>query len=197
MLLVNPALPVKDLKDLIALAKARPGQLAYGSSGIGSSSHLGFELLNSMAGIKTIHVPYKGLAPATEDTIGGHIAMTWDSITASAQHIRTNRIRAIGIGSLARSPLMPEIPTISESGLAGFELGSWYGLFAPPGTPAGVIIRLNREIAKALGDAAMRRQFATMGAEPVSGSPEDFRKVLRQDLAKWSKVARDAGVKAE
>ena len=197
VLLVHPSLPARNVKELIAFAKARPGQLTYGSAGIGSSSHLGFELFNLMAGIKGVHVPYKGLPPAMSDTIAGELVMTWNSITASAPFIRSKRVNALGIGSLKRSALMPQIPTIAESGLAGYELGSWYGFFAPAGTPAALVRQLHGEIVKALADPAMRQQFAGLGAEPVGNTPEAFRALLQKDLVKWAKVAREANVKAE
>ena len=197
VLFVHPSLPVRNVKELIAFAKTRPGELTYGSSGVGSSSHLGFELFNTMAGIKGIHVPYKGLPPATADTIAGNLVMSWDSITASGPFIRAGRIRALGIGSAKRSALMPEIPTISEAGLKGFELGSWYAMFGPAGTSRETVRRLHGEIVKALAAKDVREQFAALGAEAVGGTPEELAAVVRRDLAKWAKVAREANVKAE
>ena len=197
VLLVHPSLPVKNVKELIQLAKSRPGEINYASSGIGSSSHLGFELFNSMAGIKVLHVPYKGLGPASADTIAGNITMTWDSITASAPFIKAKRLRALGIGSAKRSSLLPDVPTISESGLTGFELGSWYAIFAPAATPPEIIRNLQREVVKAIATADMREQFSNLGAEPVGGTPEELAAVVQRDLVKWAKVAREANVKAE
>lgn len=197
VLLVHPSLPVKNVKDLIQLAKSRPGEINYASSGIGSSSHLGFELFNSMAGIKVLHVPYKGLGPASADTIAGNITMTWDSITASAPFIKAKRLRALGIGSAKRSSLLPDVPTISESGLTGFELGSWYAYFAPAATPPEIIRNLQREMVKAIAAPDMRGQFAALGAEPVGSTPEELAAVVQRDLVKWAKVAREAKVKAE
>jgi tripartite-type tricarboxylate transporter receptor subunit TctC len=197
VLLVHPSLPAKSVKELIAFARSRPGQLTYGSAGIGSSSHLGFELFNLMAGIKGVHVPYKGLPPAMSDTIAGELVMTWNSITASAPFIKSKRVTALGIGSLKRSALMPEIPTISESGLPGYELGSWYGFFAPAATPPAIVGQLHREMVRTLADPAVRQQFAGLSAEAVGSTPEEFRAVLQKDLVKWAKVARDAKVKAE
>lgn len=197
VLLVHPSLPVKSVKELIAFAKTRPGQLTYGSSGIGSSSHLGFELFNLMAGIKGVHVPYKGLAPATSDTIAGQLIMTWNSITASAPYIRNKQLRALGIGSARRSALMPDIPTITEAGLQGYELGSWYGIFTPAGTPPEIVRRLRSEAVKAIADPGLKEQFAALGAEPVGSTPEEFVEVLKRDIVKWAKVAHAANVKAE
>jgi len=197
VLLVHPSLPVKNVKELIQFAKSRPGELNYASSGLGSSSHLGFELFNSMAGIRAVHVPYKGLLPATADTIAGNITMTWDSITASGPFIKAKRLRALGIGSAKRSSLLPDVPTIYESGLTGFELGSWYAFFAPAATPPEIIRHLQREVVKAIATADMREQFANLGAEPVGSTPEALAAVVQRDLVKWAKVARAANVKAE
>jgi tripartite-type tricarboxylate transporter receptor subunit TctC len=197
VLLIHPSLPVKNVKELIQLAKSRPGELIYASSGVGSSSHFGFELFNSMAGIKAVHVPYKGLGPASADTIAGNITMTWDSISASAPFIKAKRLRALGIGSAKRSSLLPDVPTIAESGLSGFELGSWYAFFAPAATPPEIIRNLQREVVKAIAAPGMREQFAALGAEPVGSTPEELAAVVQRDLVKWAKVAREAKVKAE
>jgi tripartite-type tricarboxylate transporter receptor subunit TctC len=197
VLLVHPSLPVKNVTDLIQLAKSRPGELSYGSAGVGSSPHLGFELFNSMAGIKMVHVPYKGLGPASADTIAGNITMTWDSITASGPLIKAKRLRALGIGSAKRISLLPDVPTISESGLTGFELGSWYAMFAPAATSPEIVRQLHREVVKALAAPGMREQFAALGGEPVGSTPEELAAVVQRDLVKWAKVAREAKVKAE
>ncbi|HET7598141.1 MAG TPA: tripartite tricarboxylate transporter substrate binding protein [Burkholderiales bacterium] len=197
LLLVHPSLPVFNLKDLIAFARARPGQLTYASSGTGSSSHLGFELFNLMAGIKGVHVPYKGLAPATVDTISGYVTMTWNSITASMPYLKNRQLKALGNGSARRSALLPDVPTISEAGLPGFELGSWYGVFAPAGTSADIVRRLRTEVVKAVNDPALKEQFSALSAEPVGSTPEEFTAVLKRDLVKWAKVARQANVKAD
>jgi tripartite-type tricarboxylate transporter receptor subunit TctC len=197
VLLVHPSLPVRSVKELIAFAKARPGQLTYGSSGTGGSSHLGFELFNAMAGIKAVHVPYKGLAPATIDLLAGNITMSWESTAVATPHIRDKRLRALGIGSAKRSTLMPDIPTISEAGLNGFELGSWSAMFAPAATPPEIVRRLQREVVVAITDPRMREQFAALGAEPVGSTPEELASVLKHDLVKWAKIARQANVQAE
>ncbi len=197
VLIVHPSLPVRSVKELIAFAKVRPGQLTYGSSGTGGSSHLGFELFNQMAGIKAIHVPYKGLAPATLDLLSGNITMSWESTAAVTPYIRDRRLRALGIGSAKRSALMPDIPTISESGLKGFELGSWSAMFAPAATPPEIVRRLQREVVAAVADRNLREQFAALGAEPVGGTPEELAAVLKHDIVKWAKIAREANVQAE
>ena len=197
VLVVHPSLPVKNIKDLIQLAKSRPGELSYASSGTGSSSHFGFELFNSMAGIKAMHVPYKGQGPANTDTIAGNITMSWFAISASTPFIKAKRLRALGIGSTKRSTLLPDVPTIAESGLSGFELGSWYAMFAPTATPREITRNLQREVVKAIAAPGMREQFAALGAEPVGSTPEELAAVVQRDLVKWAKVAREANVKAE
>ncbi len=196
VLLVHPSLPVTTVKELIAFAKARPGQLTFGSSGTGGSSHLGFELFNSMAGIKAVHVPYKGLAPATVDLLAGNITMSWESTAAATPHIKSKRLRALGIGSAKRSALMPDVPTISES-LPGFELGSWSAMFAPAGTSPEIVRRLQREVVAAIKDPAMREQLAALGAEGVGNTPEELAGVLRSDAVKWTKIARQAHLQPE
>lgn len=196
VLLVHPSLPVTTVKELIAFAKARPGQLTFGSSGTGSSSHLGFELFNSMAGIKAVHVPYKGLAPATVDLLAGNITMSWESTAAATPYIKSKRLRALGIGSARRSALMPDVPTISES-LPGFELGSWSAMFAPAGTSPEIVRRLQREVAAAIKDPPMREQLAALGAEGVGNSPEELAAVLRSDIVKWTRIARQANLQPE
>jgi tripartite-type tricarboxylate transporter receptor subunit TctC len=197
VLLVKPQLPVKTVEEFIAWAKANPRQYTYGSSGIGSSAHLGYELFNLMAGIKGVHVPYKGLPPAMTDTIAGELVTTWNSISASASAIRGQQVRALGIGSTRRSGLMPEIPTIAESGLPGYELGSWYAFFAPAGMQPSLLRQVHAHAVRAVADPAMKQQFAALGAEGVGNSPDEFRALLERDIAKWAKVARDANVKAE
>ena len=197
VLLVHPSVPVKNVRELIALAKRQPGALTYGSSGVGSSSHLGFELFNLLAGIRTLHVPYKGLPPATADTIAGNLTMTWDSVTASGPFIKAGRVRALGIGSAKRSALLPELPTIAEAGLPGYELGSWYGLLAPANTPVDVVRVLHRDTVKVLAGNDMKDQLAALGAEPIGSTPEAFTTTLQRDLAKWAKVAKAANVRAE
>ena len=197
VLLVHPSLPVRSVKELIVFAKARPGQLTYGSSGTGGSSHLGFELFNAMAGIKAIHVPYKGLAPATQDLLSGNITMSWDSTAAATPYIRDKRLRALGIGSAKRSALLPDLPTISESGLNGFELGSWSAMFAPAATLPDIVRRLQREVVVAVNDPKMRGQLAALGAEPVGSTPEELAAVLKHDVPKWTKIARQANLQPE
>ena len=194
VLLVHPSLPVRSVKELIAFAKARPGLLTFGSSGTGGSSHLGFELFNQMAGIKAVHVPYKGLAPATLDLLSGNITMSWESTAAATPYIRGRRLRALGIGSAKRSTLMPDIPTISESGLKGFS-GLWSAVFAPAARGSNNPPSAARSHSRGCGPN-MRERFAALGAT-VGGTPEELASVLKHDIVKWSKIARQANVQAE
>jgi tripartite-type tricarboxylate transporter receptor subunit TctC len=197
VLVVHPSLPVKNVKELIALAKARPETLTYASSGIGGIAHFGFALFDSMAGIKMIHVPYKGSPLQTQATVAGEVTMTFDSVAVTQPFLKAKRIRALGVGTAKRSSLLPDVPTISEAGVTGFEMITWYALFAPAAIPADIIRTLNREVVKALATRGMREEFATLGSEPIGSTPEELAATVQRDLRKWAKVARDSGIKAE
>ncbi len=197
VLVVHPSVPVRTLKELVALAKARPEVLNYASSGVGGIAHLGFALLNTMAGTRMTHVPYKGSPLQTQATVAGEIAMTLDSIAVTQPFVKAGRIRALGIGATRRSPLMPEVPTIAEAGLPGYELVVWYALFAPAATPAEIVRQLQREVVRGLAGRSVPQDFGALGAEPVGGTPDELSAVVQRDLKKWAKVARDAGVKAD
>ena len=197
VLVVHPSVPAKSLRELIALAKAHPDSLTYSSSGIGGIAHLGFVLLNNMAGTRMVHVPYKGSPLQTQAAVAGEVAIAFDSIPVTQPFIKAGRVRALGIGSAKRSALLPDVPSVAEAGLPGYELASWYAVFAPANTPADIVRTLNRAISKGLEGGAMRDQFATLGAEPVGGAPEELAAVVQKDLRKWAKVARDGGVKPE
>ena len=193
---VHPSVPARSLKELIALAKARPGQLTYGSAGNGTASHLSGELLNSMAGIKLVHIPYKGSGMAHTDLLGGHISSAFPGVAISLPHIRTGRLRALGVTSLKRAESLPELPTISESGLQGFEVISWYGLAAPAGTPVDIVQRLNSELNRALHEPANAQRLKASGMDPMQTTPAEFDSFLRRELAKWGKVIKEVGVRA-
>lgn len=197
VLVVHPSIPVNSLRELIALAKAKPDTLTYSSSGIGGIAHLGFVALNTAAGTRMIHVPYKGSPLQTQAAVAGEVALAFDSIPVTQPFIKSGRVRALGIGSPKRSALLPDVPSVAEAGLPGYELASWYAIFAPAATPPDLIRTLNRAISKGLEGNAMRDQFATLGAEPVGGSPEELAATVQKDLRKWAKVARDGGVKPE
>jgi tripartite-type tricarboxylate transporter receptor subunit TctC len=197
VLVVHPSIPARNVKELVALAKARPEALNYASSGIGGIAHLGFVLLNTMAGTRMTHVPYKGSPLQTQATVAGEIAMTLDSIAVTQPFVKAGRIRALGIGAVRRSPLMPEVPTIAEAGLPGYELLAWYALFAPAATSPDIVRVLQREVVKGLAGRNVAQDFGALGAEPVGSTSEELAGVVQRDLKKWAKVAQDAGVKAD
>ena len=197
VLVVHPSIPARNLKELLALANAKPDTLNYASSGIGGIAHLGFVLLNTMAGTRMTHVPYKGSPLQTQATVAGEIAMTLDSIAVTQPFIKAGRIRALGLGSVKRSPLMPEVPTIAEAGLPGYELLAWYALFAPAATSPDIVRALQREVVKGLAGRNVAQDFGALGAEPVGSTSEELAGVVQRDLKKWAKVAQDAGVKAD
>ncbi|HTE14442.1 MAG TPA: tripartite tricarboxylate transporter substrate binding protein [Burkholderiales bacterium] len=194
VLVIHPSLPAKNLKELIALAKARPGQLNYGTSGIASSNHMAGELLVHMAGIKLNHVPYKGNAPAMTDLIGGHIEMGISGVPVLVPHIKSERLRAVGIGSLKRFPAIPEVPTFDEQGLKGYEASTWFGLFAPAKTPRDIIVKLNTEVGKVLASKDIRDRYLVEGLEPQGGSPEDFAKFVRAEIELYARLAKAANL---
>ena len=194
VLSIHPSLPAKTLKELIALAKARPGQLNFASSGIGGSNHMAGELLNVMAKINLVHVPYKGNAPALTDAVGGHIEMIISGVPALLPHIQSGRLRAIAIGSLKRFSAIPKVPTFDESGLPGYESTNWFGLMAPIKTPKDVVARLNTEVGKILATSEIKTRFINDGLEPMGGSPEEFAKFIRDETTKYAKVIKAAGI---
>jgi len=195
VLSIHPSLPAKTLKELIALAKARPGQLNFASSGIGGSNHMAGELLNVMAKINLVHVPYKGNAPALTDAVGGHIEMIISGVPALLPHIQSGRLRAIAIGSLKRFSAIPKVPTFDESGLPGYESTNWFGLMAPIKTPKDVVARLNTEVGKILATSEIKTRFINDGLEPMGGSQEDFARFIRDETTKYAKVIKAAGIK--
>ena len=197
-LVVHPSVPAHTVKEFIALAKARPGQLTYASSGNGTSPHLSGELLKSMAGIRMLHIPYKGAGPAINDLLGGHVAAAFVSFTSVVAHLKANRLRAIAITSAKRSPLMPELPTFAESGLPDFVIYGWYGVVAPAGTPRDVIERLNADVAAALAHADVLKTLATFGLDPAEpNTPEAFGEFLKSEITRWAKVVKASGAKVD
>jgi tripartite-type tricarboxylate transporter receptor subunit TctC len=197
MFVVHPSLPAKSVKELIALAKARPGELAFASSGTGTSSHLTVELFLLMSGTRMLHVPYKGPTPGVIDLVAGRVALAAPSTIATIAHVRAGRLRAIGITTLKRIAALPEIPTVSEAGVPGYESVSWYGLATPTGTPKDVIARLYKETAAILRTTEMKDRFARDGTEVVATSPDEFATYMRSEVAKWAKVVKSAGIKPE
>ena len=197
VLSVHPSVPAKSVKDFIALAKAKPGTLTFGSPGIGSGSHLVAEFFALSTGIKTIHVPYKGSSPAMADLIGGQIQFTYGTILAIVPHVRSGKLRALAVSSSNRSGIMPDVPTIAEAGVPRFDATSWNGVFVPAGTPRFVITRLHEGVVRALQTPEVRERLTGDGAEPVGSTPDQFAAFVRAEIAKWGKVIKAAGIKAD
>ena len=196
-LVVHPSLPVRNVKDLIALAKAKPGQLNYASTGAGQSTHLSMELFKTMARVNIVHVPYKGSAPAVTDLLGGHVLLMFDNMPSALPHVKAGKLRAVAVSTLKRSPVAPDIPTVAESGLPGFEVSVWFGVLAPAKTPQPVVERLNQILVKALHTAEVRERLSTQGAEPIANTPDQFTQQMKHDIAKWAKVVKDADIKLD
>lgn len=194
---VYPGLPAQSLQELIALAKAKPRSLTYASTGVGGSSHLSTELLKSMAGMDMVHVPYKGTAPALGDLFSGQIQLHLTTMTSFMPHVRAGRVRALAVTSAARSPVLPQVPTVMESGVPRYEAGSWNGILAPSRTPPAVIQRLNRELVRALDAADVRETFGRDGSMTRGGTPEEFARYIKDEIAKWAAVVKTAGIVAE
>ena len=197
VLVVHPSLPVNTLKELIAYAKANPGQLSYASSGVGTVVHVATEMLADAAGIKVEQVPYKGTGPGITDLLGGHVKMMMPPIPAMIAHINAGTLRAIGVTSKERSPLLPDVPTIAEAGLPGFVSEQRYGLLAPAGTPRPIIERLNAELRNALADETIRKRIVDDGATPQPDSPEDYAAAIEQDRVLWGGIVRKLGLRVE
>ena len=197
VLVVHPSLPVKNVKDLIALAKAKPGQLSYGSSGSGAINHLAGELFNYTAGTKIVHVPYKGGGPAAVALISGEIETIFGEPASFVQFIKSGRVRAVAVTSARRSLFLPDLPTIAESGVPGYEVTSWNGMLAPAGTPPDIIRRLNAEYNKIITEPEMRKLMIANGYEPVGGPPEKFGEQVHSELVKWAPVVKRAGIRVD
>jgi tripartite-type tricarboxylate transporter receptor subunit TctC len=198
VLIVNPALAAHSVKELIALAKSEPGKISYGTSGNGSTGHMAGELFSRQAGIRMLHVPYKGNSQALIDLIGGQVAMMFDQVSTSAPQIKAGKVRALAVTSLARSPLLPDLPTVDESGLPGFEDITFNGLVAPAGTPRDILVRLNRTVAGAVSEPDLTKRFIDRGIElKASASPEEFGAYIKAEFEKKARLAREAGIKPE
>jgi len=197
VLSVHPSLPVTSLKQLIAFAKSKPGQLYYASAGNGSTHHLSGELFKSMARINIVHVPYKGGPPATAATVGGEVSMLFNTVGSVQPSVKSGRLRALAVTTTSRSGALPDVPTMAEAGLPGFEMQSWFGLLAPAGTPRPIISRLNAETIKALNTPEMKSAIATMGANLMSGSPEQFADHIKSEIGRIGEIVKAAGIKTE
>jgi tripartite-type tricarboxylate transporter receptor subunit TctC len=197
ILLVTPELPVKTFPELLALARAKPGQLAYGSAGNGTAGHLAMELIKTTAGIDLLHVPYKGSPPMLTDLMGGQVALGFDNVLSASPHIAAGRLRPVASSGSHRSPTLPDVPTIAESGLAGFEVTVWQGLLAPAGTPEAIVDRLGREVRAALAEADVRERMAGLGVEVIGSDPDAFAGFIARDIAKWEPVIRASGARID
>ena len=197
LFVANPSVPAGNVKELIALAKSRPAQLNYGSSGNGSPSHLAGALLETMTGIKLVHVPYKGMAASNLDVITGQIQLGFPSLTSSLPHVKAGKLKSFAITTKKRSSLAPDIPTMSEAGVAGYEASIWNGMLAPKGTPRAIVDRLHQAIVQILSSAQAKERYANVGADIRYDSPDEFAVLIRAELAKWSKVIKTAGIKVD
>ena len=197
VLAVYPAFPVNSVAELIALAKSKPGTINFASSGSGTSIHMSGELFKSMAGVDMTHVPYKGSAPALTDLMGGQVQIMFDNLPSALPLIKAGKLRAIAVTSLKRAPALPDVPTISESGLPGFEASSWFGVLAPAGTPAPIVAKINADVNKWLQSPEAREQMLAQGANAAGGTPEQFAAHIRAETEKWAKVVKASGAKAD
>ena len=194
---VHPTLPVKNIKELVALAKARPGQINYGSTGTGGYNHLASELFRKMAGIHIVHVPYKGVAPALTDLMGGHTQLVMTSLPSAMTQVQAGRLKALAVGSEKRSAFMPDMPTIAESGVAGYAAEFWWGIAAPAKTPLEIITRLSVELGKALQSPDLKQRYAAEGAEPTVMTREQLTKFVATEITRWRQVVREANIQPE
>lgn len=197
VLIAGPSVKAGTVAELIALAKAKPGALTYGSAGNGSTSHLSGALFESMAGVDMLHVPYKGSAPLLTDVLSGLVDTTFDSLTVYESHIKAGKVKALAVTSRTRMTALPDVPTLSESGLAGYDVSNWLGVLAPAGTPRDIVMRLNAVLARANNDPVSRRQLQSQGIEPTSSTPEELATQIRNDLPKWAAIVRKTGARVE
>jgi tripartite-type tricarboxylate transporter receptor subunit TctC len=197
VMVIHPSVPANNLKEFIALAKSKPGQLNYASSGPGTPYHMAGELFKAMAGVNIVHVPYKGSSGARTDILGGQVQMMFDAITTMAPNVRAGKLKALGTSGKARSTVLPEVPTVSEAGVPGYETTIWLGIMAPKGTPREVVDKLNAEITKAANSPDMRAEWAKQGAVAMSMKPDEFEQYLKQDIEKWAKVVKTSGARQD
>ena len=197
VLVVNPAVPATTLREFIAYAKANPGKLNFGSGSTGSAGHLAGELFKTMTGVEMTHVPYKGAAPAMNDLVGGQIQLMFDNLASSLGQVRAGKVRALAVTTASRTPLAPELPTIAEAGLPGFDISTWFGVFAPAGTPREALDRLHAQFTRALGAPDVREKMQNLGAEPVGSRPEEFAAYIRAEGEKYARVIKASGARAD
>lgn len=196
-MIVHPSVAAKSVREFVALARAKPATLNYSSAGSGTSNHLAGELLKSMASIDIAHIPYKGSAPALNDLLAGQVSLMFDLVVTAAPHVKSGAVRALAVTGSKRSPVLPDVPTIAESGIDGYEVSAWFGIFAPAGVPRTIVERLNAEFTKALNDADLRQRLAKDGSEPLTSTPDEFASYLRSEVDKWAKVVKASGMKVD
>lgn len=196
ILVVNPQLPVNSVADLIALARAQPGRLSYASSSIGGAPHLAGEMFKLMTGTTLAHVPYRGSGPALADLIGGHVQVMFDSLASSAGHVRDGRLRAIAVSTAERLTAFPDLPTIAEAGVPGYEIATWYGMWAPKNLPEAIATRMQQAVAAVAETEEARARFVSLGAQPVASPPAEFARFVRSEYERWGKLVRDASITA-
>ena len=194
-LFVHPSVPAQSVSELVALARAKPGQLNFASAGSGGPTHMAGEMLKAMARIDIVHVPYKGNAAALNDLLGGRVQMFFSNLLTAMPHVRSGRLRALAVSTAKRSPQVPELPTMAEAGVPGYEMTNWIGMLAPAATPRAIVLRLNRDIAAILGAPDMKERFRAQGLDLVSSTPEEFAAFIRSELAKWRKVVKESGAR--
>jgi tripartite-type tricarboxylate transporter receptor subunit TctC len=193
ILVLHPSIAAGSVKELVELARSRPGQLVYASSGNGGGSHLAMELLRSMAHIELVHVPYKGTGPAMIDLLSGQAKLMFGGMIGTLTHVRSGRLKALAVSSSKRSPVVPELPTIAEAAFPGYEAATWYGVLAPAGTPVPIVRKLNAEIAATLNHPDLKQRMSSQGADPAPTSPEEFAAYIKSEVAKWAKVVKESG----
>ncbi len=197
LLVVHPSFPAATVKELIAIAKSRPGQISYASGGLGSSTHLAGELFKNMAAVDMLHVPYKGTGPSLVDVLSGQVPVTFGTVPAVLQHVKAGKLRALGLTGAKRSPSTPDVPTIAEAGVSRYEAATWHGMLVPARTPAAIVKKLNGEVLRMLNDAEVRIRIAREGLEPLGSTPEQFDAHLRAEIPKWAQVIRRAGIRIQ
>ena len=197
VLVLHPSVPARSVKELIALAKSKPGRLSFGSTGTGTVGHVAGELLNSMAGVNIVHVPYKGSGPMAVDLLAGQSISVFPGVSSLVPHIKAGRVRALAVTGSARSPVLPDLPTLDESGLSGYEATTFWGILAPAKTPGDIVRKLNSAMGEALKSAELKDYYVKQGNDPIASSPEEFAALIRTDTAKWARVVKSAGIKLD
>ena len=197
VMITNPSVPAKTLPEFIRLAKSKPGEMNFGSGGSGTSNHLAGELFNIVAGVKLVHIPYKGVNLAMNDVLSGRVQLVFIGIPAAAPHIKAGKLRALALVAPRRSSVLPDVPTVAEAGLPKFDVTTWYGILAPAGTPRPVVERLNGELGKIMHSSELKERLEALATDPVTSTPEEFADLIRREIAKWREVVREAGIKAD